>query len=258
MPRDTTGKTLIVASSLAVICSVLVASAAVGLRPQQEENKLREKRKNILQAAGLYDPSKPVAEQFSLFEPKLVDLETGAYVEDAKIDPAEFDQRVAAKDPQRSVAIPAEEDIAKIGRRAKRALVYLVKKDGELDQIVLPIKGKGLWSTMYGYIALDADARTVRGITFYEHGETAGLGGEVSNPAWQAKWQGKEIVDEEKGEVVFKVLRGAVEPTTPDAEHKVDGLSGATLTSNGVTNLIHYWLGERGFGPYLDRMRKGG
>jgi len=257
MSRDSTGRTIGVAFGLAVACSVLVASAAVGLRAQQDENKLREKRKNILEATGLYDPSRPVAEQFEQCEPKIVDLETGAYVPASEIDPDSFDQRAAAKDPSRSISIPSEQDIARIGRRAKRALVYLVRKDGKLDQIVLPVKGKGLWSTMYGYVSLDSDARTVRGITFYEQGETAGLGGEVANPLWQAKWHGKTAIDD-KGEVVFQLIRGAVESNTPGADHKVDGLSGATLTSNGVTNLMHYWLGEQGFGPFLDRIRKGG
>ena len=117
--------------------------------------------------------------------------------------------------------------------------------------------GKGLWSTMYGYVALERDGSTVRGVTFYEHGETAGLGGEVSNPIWNAKWVGKETTGPE-GEILFRVARGAVEPGSPGEEHAVDGLSGATLTSNGVTYLIKYWLGEQGFGPFLERFREGG
>ncbi|MHC4452776.1 MAG: Na(+)-translocating NADH-quinone reductase subunit C [Planctomycetota bacterium] len=257
MSRDTTGKTLGVATILAVVCSVLVASAAVGLRPQQEANKLREKRKNILEATGLYDPSKPVAEQFEQCEPRIVDLATGEYVPAAEVDPNTFDQRVAAKDPALSSAIPAEEDIARIRRRSNRALVYLVEKDGKLDQIVLPFKGKGLWSTMYGYVSLDSDANTVRGVTFYEHAETAGLGGEVSNPLWQAKWHGKKTTGDD-GEVLFAVIRGAVNESAPGADYQVDGLSGATLTCNGVTKLMQYWLGEQGFGPFLQRIRKGG
>ena len=255
MSRDSTSRTVIVATTLAVVCSLLVASAAVGLRSLQEANKLRDKQKNILQAAGIYDESKPVAEQFEQCEPKILELETGAFVPESETG-ADFNQREAAKDPGRSIEIPFEQDIARIGRRAKRARIYLVKKDGKLDQVVLPVHGKGLWSTMYGYVALDRDARTIRGVTFYEHGETAGLGGEISNPLWTRKWQGKTAVDP-SGEVVFRVIRGAVEGNTPGADHKVDGLSGATLTSNGVTNLIQYWLGEQGFGPFLERLRNG-
>jgi len=257
MSRDTTGKTIGVALTLAVACSVLVASAAVGLRPQQQANKIREKQKNILEATGLYDPSRPVAEQFRQAEPKIVDLRTGAYVPESEIDPSTFEQLEAAKNPSTSTAIGPERDIAKIGRRENYALVYLIRKDDKLDQIVLPIRGKGLWSTMYGYIALDSDARTIRGVTFYEQGETAGLGGEVSNPLWNAKWVGKTALDE-KGDVVFRLSRTGVTPDTPGGEHMVDALSGATLTSNGVNNLMHYWLGEQGFGPFLERIRKEG
>ena len=257
MSRDTTGKTLGVAAALAVTCSILVASAAVGLRPRQEANKLREKRKNILQATGLYDPDKSVAEQFKQAEPKVVDLKTGEYVPASEIEPEAFDQAAAAKDPSTSIRIPSDQDVARIGRRENWALVYLIRKDGKLDQIVLPIRGKGLWSTMYGYLALDADTRTIRGISFYEQAETAGLGAEVSNPLWNAKWKGKTALDDD-GEVVFHVKRGAVKPGAADADETVDGLSGATLTSNGVTYLMHYWLGEQGFGPFLKRLRKGG
>jgi Na+-transporting NADH:ubiquinone oxidoreductase subunit C len=257
MSRESTSKTVFVATALAVVCSVLVSTAAVGLRSQQQANKLLEKRKNILMAAGKYKPGIDVAEAFKAFEPKLVDLATGEYVTDSGIDPAAYDQREAASDPKLSVAIPDEEDLPRIGRRAKYGLVYLVRKDGELDEIIVPIKGNGLWSTMYGFLAVDRDGETIRGVTFYEHAETAGLGGEVSNPLWNATWVGKEIYDKD-GKVTFKLVKGGVLPGSKDADHAVDGLSGATLTSNGVTNLMHYWLGEQGFGPYLAKIRKGG
>ncbi|MHC4956050.1 MAG: Na(+)-translocating NADH-quinone reductase subunit C [Planctomycetota bacterium] len=257
MARETTSKTVLVALALAVVCSLLVSTAAVVLRPMQEENKLLEKQKNILMAAGLYDEKVPIADAFEAFEPKIVNLETGAYVPATEVDPQAYDQREAAGDPARSVAIGAEEDVARIGRRAKYALIYLVKTDGQLDQLVLPIVGKGLWSTMYGFLSLDKDGETVRGVTFYEHGETAGLGGEVSNPLWNAKWVGKKIYGD-ANKVAFAVIKGQVVDGSADAIHHVDGLSGSTLTSDGVTNLMHYWLGEQGFGPFLERIRKGG
>jgi len=257
MARETIGKTLAVATILAVVCSVLVSAAAVGLRPMQEANKLLEKQKNVLMAAGMFDPAVPVTEAFGVFEPKVVDLATGDYVPEDQVDPQTYDQRAAASIASESVAIDSEDDVARIARRAKYGLVYLVNKDGKLDQIILPIVGKGLWSTMYGFLALDKDGTTIRGVTFYEHAETAGLGGEVSNPRWNAKWVGKTVYGEKPG-VAFSVLKGAVVPGTPDAIHEVDGLSGATLTANGVTNLMHYWLGEQGFGPYLAKMRKEG
>jgi Na+-transporting NADH:ubiquinone oxidoreductase subunit C len=255
MSRDSTSRTIIVASGLAIVCSLMVSAAAVGLRERQDANKLEEKQKNILLAAGLYDKNGSVGEQFKQCVPKLIDLATGE--EATEMDAQAFDQRAAAKDAAQSIAISPEQDVARIGRRSKFAVIYEVKKDGKLDQIVLPIHGKGLWSTMYGFVSLDRDAITVRGVTFYEHGETAGLGGEVSNPLWNAKWTGKKLTSAE-GEVLFRVVRGSVESGTVGAESMVDGLSGATLTSNGVTNLMHYWLGEQGFGLFLKRQREGG
>jgi len=257
MSRESTSKTVFVATALAVVCSVLVSTAAVGLRDMQQANKLLEKQKNILMAAGLYEPDINVTEAFKACKPKVVNLETGEYVPEDEVDPATYDQREAASNPELSVKIPEEKDLPRIGRRAKYALVYSVEKDGQLDQIILPIKGNGLWSTMYGFLALDKDGETVRGVTFYEHAETAGLGGEVSNPKWNAKWVGKKIYGSAH-EVEFRVMKGEVVAGSKNEDSSVDGLSGATLTSNGVTNLMQYWLGEQGFGPYLEKIRKGG
>ncbi|MEQ8835415.1 MAG: NADH:ubiquinone reductase (Na(+)-transporting) subunit C, partial [Lacipirellulaceae bacterium] len=162
----------------------------------------------------------------------------------------------AAKNPKLSVKIPADVDDAGLKRREKFAYVYKVVGDsGELEQIVIPIYGKGLWSTLYGFIALEKNINTVDGITYYEHGETPGLGAEIQNPDWQAKWVDKSVYDD--GEVELAVIKGAVDETSETAAYQVDGLSGATITSNGVTNMIHYWLGPEAFGPYLDSLRSG-
>merc|ERR1712188_118998 len=168
------GHTLIVAVILCVACSLLVSGAAVGLKPRQMLNKERNSQKKILELTGLYDPEVPIAESFKSIETQVVNLDTGEYVSD--IDPNAFDQRRAARDPALSESIPSGEDVAGIVRRENDSIVYLVNKSGKLDQIVMPVRGTGLWSTMYGYLALDHDGTTVRGITFYEHGETPGLG----------------------------------------------------------------------------------
>lgn len=208
MARDTIRHTVTVAGLLCVVCSVIVSALAVGLRDKQNENRLAEKRKNILLAAGIYDEAKPVADQFGNIESKLVDLSTGAFVEDGSIDPATYDARKAAGDPTLSVSI--EKDLAGIKRREKYAFVYLVKDDaGAVDQYVLPIYGKGLWSTLYGFIAVDDDIQTVNGLTFYEHKETPGLGGEVDNPRWKALWKGKQLYAA-NGELKIEVIKGQV------------------------------------------------
>ena len=254
MARESVKKTFIVAIVLAAVCSLLVAGAAIGLRPLQEANKVRDRKKNILMVAGLYDAKASVEESFQQIEPRVVDLATGEYVAKDQIDPETFDQRAAAKDPQLSVKIPPDKDLAGIGRREKYSLVYLVKKDDKLDQVILPIDGKGLWSTLYGFLALEGDLNTVKGITFYEHAETPGLGGEIDNPTWKAQWAEKKIYDQE-GSVQLNIAKGAADKNNP---HQVDGISGATLTVNGVTNIVKYWLGDDGFKKLLERLKTEG
>ena len=158
MARESVSKTFVVAIVLAAICSLLVSGAAIGLRPLQEANKIRDRKKNILMVAGLYDAAAPVEKSFEQIESHIVDLATGEYVsEDQQLDPETFDQRAATKDPEMSVKIPPEKDLAGIGRRAKYSLVYLVKKDDKLEQVILPVEGKGLWGALYGFLALGGD-----------------------------------------------------------------------------------------------------
>lgn len=255
--RDGVGYVVVVALAVCLVCSVLVASAATFLKPMQTVNAKADRRSNILEVAGL--PAGPGVDVNEVFreriDARVVDLSSGELVEAREAE--NFDQRAAASDPDQSVKIPPARDVADIKRRAKNAEVYLVKdENGELETIVLPVHGYGLWSTMYGFLALAPDANTVKGIKYYEQGETPGLGGEVENPRWRAKWDGKKVYGE-SGEVQLSVIKGSVGGNTPNAEYKVDGLSGATLTSRGVSNTIHYWLGENGFKPFLKKLRDG-
>jgi Na+-transporting NADH:ubiquinone oxidoreductase subunit C len=247
--------TLIVAFSLCIVCSVLVSAAVVMLQPVQEVNKALDRKRNILAAAGMLVEGESIEEQFKQIDTRLVDLRTGKFADDAQ-DLNKYDQRKAAKDPELSEALSDEQDIAKIGRREQYSLVYLVQDpQGAIEKVILPIRGYGLWSTMYGFIALDADANTVAGIGFYEQGETPGLGGEVDNPRWKAFWPGKQVYRD--GEVQIGLIKGSVDPAAANAKWEVDGLAGATLTSRGVTNLVHFWLGENGFEPFLNKLRAG-
>jgi Na+-transporting NADH:ubiquinone oxidoreductase subunit C len=251
LPNDHPKKTIFVAIMLCLVCSILVAVSAVALKPQQQANKETDINKNILDVTGLLSDDSDVNKMFERFEAKVVNLETGQY---SKLDPAIYNQRKAAKDPEHNLILTAEQDIANIGKRAKLATVYLLKEDKQVKQIVLPIHGYGLWSTLYGFISLESDLNTVGGLQFYAHAETPGLGGEVDNPSWREQWKGKKAFDAQ-GDVKIKLARGHVDYTQADAKHQVDGLSGATLTSNGVTNLVNYWLGDHGFGPYIHKMR---
>jgi len=253
--KDTIGKTLTVTILLCVICSVVVSAAAVLLKPQQVSNKELDRKSNILAAAGISDPSKSVDELFQQITTKVVDLETGKFTD--AVDPSTYDANKAAKDPAMSVKLDRSVDIASIKRQAKYMPVYLVQSGDQIDKIILPVHGYGLWSTLYGFLALDGDLNTVVGLGFYSHAETPGLGGEVDNPAWKALWPGKKVYDEGSMDPKLHLIKGAVDPASPKAVHEVDGLSGATLTSKGVSNLVQFWLGENGYAPFLANLKAG-
>ena len=252
--NDKTSKILLVALSLCLVCSVIVSTAAVLLKPAQEANKSLDKKRNILQAAGMLVPDISIDEQFASVNTRVVDLRTGKFTDD--VDPERYDQRKAAKDPEQSLKLESDQDKAKISRRENYAVIYLVEGEGgELDKIILPVHGYGLWSTLYGFVALEADANTVAGLGFYEHAETPGLGGEVDNPRWKALWPGKQVYKD--GTVKLGLIKGSVDPAGANADWEIDGLSGATLTARGVTNLVQFWLGEDGFEPFLENLRTG-
>lgn len=249
--KDSVQRTLTVAAVLCIACSVLVSTAAVSLKSMQDKNAMLDQQKNILLASGLYEEGSSVEEQFKRFEPVLVDLSTGQEVEG---DALAYDAKKAAKDPEQSVRIPEKLDLGKIKRREKVAKVYKVKDgNGGWDQLILPVRGKGLWGTMWGYIALAKDLSTVKGFAFYQHKETPGLGAEVDNPKWKAMWIGKEIFGDNGSEIKIHVGK----PGQADEEHHVDGLSGATITTRGVQDLLHYWLGSHGFKKYFSQLKGG-
>lgn len=227
---------------LAFVCSALVAGAAVGLRPQQEANKELDRKKHILYAANLFEKGKPVDELFGPIETRIIDLTTGEYVDDKTPVPGPYRQ------------LSDDEDLARLGRVEKYSKVYLVKDGEQLAQIVLPVRGKGLWSTMYAYVALDGDLSTIRGVSFYEHGETPGLGGEIENSRWQQGWRGKEVYDA-SGKVALNFAKGKANEDGPEASYHIDGLSGASLTTKGVEALMEFWFGDHGFKQFFAHLK---
>lgn len=243
------------AVTICLVCALFVAGSAVGLRDRQEANILLDRQKKVLTVAGLMEDgaSLPREEIVATFEEsirqKVVELKTGAINEG--IDVSGFDQQKTAKDPETSIVAP--ENKSKVRRLPNHALVFDVVENGELTALILPIEGYGLWGTLYGYIALAPDARTIVGITFYQHKETPGLGGEVDNPRWKSRWPGRLAFDD-RGNPAIGVKKGVAGSIEEDP-YNVDGLSGATITSRGVTALVRFWLGENGFGPYLASYR---
>ena len=242
MPVDGIIKTVIVATALCFVCSMVVSFAAVNLKSIQEVNKAIDKQKNILQVAGVYHEGIDVNKTFSSFQPLVVDLNSGKFTD--KFDPSIFDDKKASQDPLLSIAL--KQDPASIGRRANFVTIYLLKNnDGSLDKVILPVHGYGLWSTLYGFIALENNLNDIFGLQFYQHAETPGLGAEVDNPKWKALWPGKQLYKDD--DVVLEVIKGKVPADDSNLAYKVDGLSGATITSRGVSNMIKYWFSDSGY-----------
>ena len=211
--RDSISNTLIVAVGLSLVCSIIVASAAIVLKPVQEKNEEEFRQQIILDVAGLMEPGGNIAELFTSIESRMVDLASGDYTDAA--DPASFDAIIAAGDPELGLAIPDELDIAGIGRRAKYAAVYLVRDGDAIDQLILPVYGKGLWSTMLGYLSVAPDGTTIKGLRFYAHAETPGLGDQIDKEPWRAQWVGKQIFDD-GDQPRIRVIKGSVPAGAPD------------------------------------------
>lgn len=258
MSKESNLKTVMVATGLSVVCSIALATAVTVLKPIQLENQALDKQRKILAALGVLEEGKgspaQVGEEFAKLERYLVNMETGEYRAIGLDD--RFDMRRAAKDPATMIRIAPEDDIAGLRRMSSESDVYVLRGEGDDASIVLPVAGYGLWSTLYGYLVVKQDANTVVGITFTEHAETPGLGGEVDNPRWKATWAGKQVYND-AGEPVLGLHKN-VDQSRDDAIYKVDSLSGATLTSNGVSNLVKFWMGDMGFKKFLDNVRESG
>ena len=259
MGNDSIKKVLTVSFALCIFCSVLVSGAAIVLKEQQDLNKKMDIKRNLLISSGVISSEvkdkKIILEAFKNVQELAVDLKTGNVLDNFDIE--KLDTRKSAKTPGQNIELSSSQDLAKIKTVSKIVKVYLVKSSsGKIDKIVLPIHGKGLWSTLYGFLALAPDTKTIKGLGFYEHGETPGLGGEVDNPRWKKLWEDKVAVNNEYQPQIV-IVKGQVDHNSPANINKVDGLSGATITSNGVQALINFWVSENGYGPFLSQFRKG-
>jgi len=250
-------KAVLVVMAVVLIAGSLVSVSVVLLRPIQINNQLLDRGRDIVRLTGLLPGTEEPSDEETLdilksLDVRTVDIDAGWF--EPRIDPHSFDQRKAAGDPVFSTAVPPEYDTAGLGRRSRYAPVYLVwNRQGALVRIILPIYGSGMWSSLGGYVALQTDLNTVAGVSFYEQNETPGLGDQVGQPEWWATWRGVKIQDEQG------LIRFAVSTSTPASEssaaaYQVDALTGATVTGDAVTGLMHYWFGPHGFGPFLDRL----
>lgn len=257
MNTDNPRTAFLVVVMVALVCSVLVSGAAIGLRPIQERNALIDRSRNIVALSGLVEPGESLSGEEVLaalerMDTRVLNIESGEF--EASMDPAEVDSRAAVLDPELSVAIPPEQDLARLGRRPRYEIVYVVWNGDEVERVILPISGQGMWSTLYGFIALENDLNTIAAATFYEQAETAGLGDQITDPGWLAGWQGKALFGSD-GRFQFRISAGPVESGSAAAAHEVDAISGATVTGNSVTRLVEYWFGPHGYGPFLENLR---
>jgi Na+-transporting NADH:ubiquinone oxidoreductase subunit C len=242
--------------------------AAVFFKPMQMANVLNDRRMNILLATGDFKKEnldkKTINEIFdSQIQDRIIDLETGEDVTaeyyEGVTDPVEQKRLVAeydafktakSKNPEVADELDRKQDIAKVKWKEKRAHIYIyTSKTGE-KKYIFPVRGYGLWSTLQGFFALKDDYRSIAGLTYFDHKETPGLGGEVDNPNWKRQWTQNKYLTDEEGNIRIRVIQPESDP-----KYKVDALSGATITSRGVENMIHFWMGENGYGKFLDRQQ---
>jgi len=258
MSKDSPQRAILVVLLTALVCSGLVSAAVVVLRPIQINNQMLDRSRNIMQLTGLLPADQAIEDDdmldlYKSLDLRIIDIDAAGY--DGEIDPNTFSQRQALNDPDRSIAIPSDQDQATLGRRSRFVPVYMVWKEDRLDRVILPVRGSGMWSMLYGYIALEPDLNTISGMTFYEQNETPGLGDQITHAHWLEQWQGRQVYDNQ-GNPRFRINEGTVEPGSPTAEFEVDALTGATVTANAVTSMMHYWFGPHGYQPFLLAMRE--
>ena len=254
LPKDSAPKTLFISLAVCFVCSLVVSGAAIWLRPLHREHLEREQRALLLEMLerqpGLSELLGGI--DASAIETRIVNLDTGEEATD--VDAASYDERAAVSDPARSMPIPKARDFAGIERRARWARVYLVRHEGRIRSVILPIYGRGYGGLIYGFLALEGDANTIAGISFYEHAETPGIGDEITELEWRERWRGKHVRNTE-GTVRIRVVDEEAAKTAEDPLHRVDAIGGATRSSQGVGNIVRFWMGDDGFGPYLRSLK---
>ena len=257
--KDSVLGTFVIIISFCLVCSVLVSSAVVALDPFKAAAIANDRQVNILKVSG-FEVKGSVAATFAQhIESHLIDVATGELADDKVSDKNQieaYDFAALSKKPQFSTKIPKDQDKAGIRSFSNLMPVYFSKDEsGKVVRVILPFYGQALWSTVYGYIAIDPqDGNTVKGVTFYSHGETPGLGGEIENPRWQALWVDKKLRNE-SGEYKFQIVKNA-DHEGVGKDFDIDALSGATLTSRGVNDFTAYWMGDA-YKPFLQKLSQG-
>jgi len=254
---ESAARTIGVAVAVALGCSLIVSASVTWLRPIQLAKQLADRDLSVLVAAGIVPDASAleraeIIDHLLALERRLVDLDSGSYVNADANMVAAYDYRAAIDDPMRSRAIEPSLDLASIGRRPLLMPVYLRYDDATIERVVLPMYGRGMWSTIHLFLVLDASLTRIVKLYIVEHGETPGIGDRIESADWLARWPGKRAYGDD-GSVILRI---GGSPNDPN-ESRVDGITGATVTVSALDDLVRYWLGEDGFGPFLRGLRQG-
>jgi Na+-transporting NADH:ubiquinone oxidoreductase subunit C len=239
MRQEGTARTLIIATGVALFCSVMVSAAVYWLRPLQAAYQLVDRNRAILEAAGRLPDGEvadtEIVERFLALDAGVIDLESGWFV--SGFDAHAYDHWTTGGEQS--------------GERPRYVPVYRVLDGDRLERLVLPVDGAGMWSTIYAYLALEPDLDTIARFVVYRHAETPGIGDKIEEPGWLEGWRGKRVYGDD-GTVAFRVEKRASGPNA------VDAISGATVTSTSTGRLVSSWLGPDGYQPFLDNLAERG
>lgn len=245
-------RTWLTAVSIIASCSLLVSLVITVLRPIQAANNAPAQSQHLLITTGLLKKNQSMAENTNLLqhiENKWLDLDKAEL--SAPVN-NRADYRSIIEDATLIQRIEKPLDIAQLGTRPKVMPIHFIHSNASKARVVLPVYGKGMWSMIHGYVALADDFNTIVGVNFYQQQDTPGIGDKIQAEDWAANWQGKKLYDEQ-GQLKLNIGSdgGAIAPV-----HQIDAIAGATITVNGVENLVHYWMGEDGYGRYLRKLRE--
>lgn len=249
LPNDSRAKTLAVAFLVSVVCALLVTVATVTLRPIQAQNRAAEQQARLeALIAAVPGISDLIAEAGgNALSTAVIDLDAGAAAGDVTPETLE----AALSDPANWTALTPAEDHAGIGNRPDYAQIYLLRDGETVSLAILPVVGSGYNGRIQALLALSGDMRTIAGIAVTEQAETPGLGARIEEPLWQQGFAGKRLFDD-TGTARFTVARGPAR-----SEFEVDGITGATRTSNAITGMMRFWTGPKGYGPLMAAIRRG-
>lgn len=255
MNNESPIKALLVVTVTALVCSVLVTVAAVTLQPIQKAYQHLERNRTIVEISGLSQNVKQLSDKevvnlFQSIEARIIDLDSGTF--NTNFNPDTFDSWQVDDNPELSIVIPTEQDLAKLGHRSRFVTIYLVNDSDTLNRMILPIKGQGMWSMIYGFIAIEKDLNSIVDISFYQQKETAGIGDKILHPDWQASWKKRKLYDDHDA----LQLGSGSSQTAQLSVHQIDAISGATVTVDAVKNMVRYWFGTHGYARFLHAYRK--